>query len=280
MNKIYICTNLHQMLAAKVAKYSILSRSEFSEEDIEILIKEEFDFMNSLDDQNILRGGKSFSFNKGDMQNFTLLRFHIPKLMNYEGKALVIDPDVFLVRNNLKEVFFKPTKEFGIFCRKGRKENLWSSSVMLLENSKLKHWKIEEFIRNLKNFQLDYEDLISLKTEKDNIGILDEKWNQYDDIKHDTVLLHTTEKITQPWRKGLPMNSSIPKLFGFLPRDKIYKIFGKDLRIGRDHPSRAVSEYFFNEFRKAYYDKQISDAEIKDAISKETIRSDIYKYLE
>ena len=43
--------------------------------------------------------------------------------------------------------------------------------------------------------------------------------------------------------------------------------------------STQISKYF-NEFRKAYYDKQISDAEIKDAISKETIRSDIYKYLE
>ena len=38
------------------------------------------------------------------MQSFTL-RFAIPELMSFDGQALVIDPDIFLIKDAIGEVF-------------------------------------------------------------------------------------------------------------------------------------------------------------------------------
>jgi len=280
IRKIYICSNKQQQIAAKVSKSSILSNSSFASSDVEIIFKEDFDFMNKLSSQSILRDGRRFTFSGDDMQNFTLLRFHIPKLMNFQGKALVIDPDVFLIREGLEELFSYDFDKASILCRPGIKKNSWSTSVMLLDTAKLMHWHIEKFIHEMSQATLDYSDLINLKKEESIIKSLTTKWNEYDDIKEDTILLHTTEKITQPWRAGLEMTSSIPKLLGVLPREKIYSILGKDLRTGREHPVAKVTEFFFEELNNSLKNKSISFEEIEFAISQKWIRKDIFSCLD
>lgn len=278
-NKVYICSNRYQNIAAKVSKSSILRNSSLDSFDVEIINKEDFDFMDQLSTKSILREGKKFIFSDNDLQNFTLLRFHIPKLMNYQGIALVIDPDIFLVREGLDQLFDLDFDLASIYCRPGWKRGLWSTSVMILDASKLRHWCVKSFIEEMSQSKLDYFDLINLKKEKSVIKSLSTKWNEYDEIKDDTILLHTTEKITQPWRTGLNMSSSIPKLFGFLPREQIYAIFGRDLRTGREHPEEAVTEFFFNELTHCIKKETISIEEINFAISQQWIRSDIVNHL-
>ena len=80
---------------------------------------------------------------------------------------------------------------------------------MLLSCENLKHWSLESFIEELHQGQIDYDDLINLRLEH-SVAPLQTKWNEFDDIKPETLLLHTTEKLTQPWRAGLKLNSSIP----------------------------------------------------------------------
>ena len=280
MNKIFICANRHQSIPAKVSKFSILKRSEFQFSDVNIVYKENFKFMNALNGTTILRDGKEFVFSDDDMQNFTLLRFYIPELMNYQGKALIIDPDIFLVRHGIESIFDFDTTEFSLYCRKGKRNKTWSTSVMMTDNAKLKHWEINSLIDDMRNNRLDYKDLMSLSLEKSKIGSLSNIWNEFDAINEDTILLHTTEKITQPWRSGLYMNSSIQPLFGFLPRDKIYKWFGKDLRTGREHPKESVQKFFFDELKECINEKVVTIDEIKDAIKNEYIRKDIFNLLE
>ena len=84
---------------------------------------------------------------------------------------------------------------------------------MLLNCLKLSHWKLTNFIEQMHSGKLDYDDLINLKLEDGKIGELESKWNEFDIIKENTILLHTTEKITQPWRTGLELNSLITPLF-------------------------------------------------------------------
>ncbi len=279
IKKIYICSNKQQNIAAQVSKSSILRNSSFNEDDIEIINKEDFDFMNELSSKEILRAGRGFIFSDDDMQNFTLLRFHIPKLMNYRGRALVIDPDVFLVRQGLEDLFALDFNTASVYCRPGIKRGFWSTSVMVFDASALEHWCIKSFIDDMSHAKLDYSDLINLKKEKAIIKSLETKWNEYDKLKEETILLHTTEKITQPWRAGLKMNSSIPKLFGFLPREIIYSIFGKDLRTGREHPEKEVTAFFFNELENCIRNGMISFQEIDFAISQQWIRADIMSRL-
>ena len=176
---------------------------------------------------------------------------------------MVIDPDVFLVRDGLEQLLDFSMENYSIYARKGSSKGSWGSSVMLLNCSKLHHWNLSEFIDLLQAGDLDYDDLINLKSEERKVGILETKWNEFDIIKENTILLHTTEKITQPWRVGLELNSLITPLFHIIPRAPIYKLFGKNLTIGRDHPQKLVTRFFFKELSNCLAEGVIKGHEIE-----------------
>ena len=53
--------------------------------------------LSAREGQSFLRGGTSRIWHMADLQSFTPLRFLPPKLMNWQGRAVVTDPDVFAV---------------------------------------------------------------------------------------------------------------------------------------------------------------------------------------
>lgn len=273
--KIFICANNNQLVAAKVSRYSILNRSSFADSNVKILQESDFPQLKMFFSAPYKRKGKMIEHEKNDMQSFALLRFLIPELMNFQGIALVIDPDIFLVRQGLEKLLDFPIKEFPIHARKGLK-NLWSSSVMLLDCSQLNHWNLPNFIKQMHAGSLDYDDLMYLKIEEKKIGELEAKWNDFDIIKDNTILLHTTEKITQPWRTGLKLNSLIPPLFNIFPRAPIYKLFGKNLTIGREHPQKTVTKFFMKELQDCLREGVITHQELDQAIKDNFVRPDIY----
>lgn len=276
--KIFICSNENQSIGAKVAKHSIMQRSKFSENDVQIILESDVPELDYFFSKPYLRRGQMNLFDKQDMQSFTLLRFYIPELMQYQGKALVLDPDIFLVQQGIEQLESFDFSTTSVYARRGLQKNAWGSSVLLLSCEKLKHWSLELFIKQLHQGKIDYDDLINLRLER-SVSPLQTKWNEFDDFREDTILLHTTEKLTQPWRAGLKLNSTIPPLFKFLPRAPIYRIFGKDLTIGREHPSLKVSNFFFQELQACLEKKIISEQEINNAISNRYIRPDIFQKL-
>lgn len=275
--KIFICTNDNQMIGAKVARNSIIKRSSFCENDVEILLESSIPSFQRFFTKPYLRKGRMIEFDKNDMQSFTLLRFHIPFLMKFQGSALVIDPDIFQVSNGIEDLTNFDLKTHSIYARKGLQKNSWGSSAMLLSCDQLSHWSLDDLIDKLHHGKIDYDDLINLRLEERPIGELDKKWNDFDEINLNTILLHTTEKITQPWRAGLKLNSSIPPLLKYIPRAPIYKLFGKDLTRGREHPYQAITNFFFNELADCIARNIISTQELDDAIEKKYIRQDIYQ---
>ncbi len=272
--KIFICSNENQFIGAKVAKNAIIRRSKYSEDDVKIILESSVSHLNYFFSKPYLRRGRMTLFDKYDMQSFTLLRFYIPELMDYKGRALVIDPDIFLIKNGLEELENFSFDSSPIYARKGLQKNSWGSSVMLLSCENLKHWSLKLFIEQLHNGHIDYDDLINLRLEK-SVAPLETKWNEFDAIKPETLLLHTTEKLTQPWRAGLKLNSSIPPLLRFIPRAPIYRIFGKDLTIGREHPSIEVTQFFFSELSRCVAENIISIDEIDSGIKKKFLRQDL-----
>jgi len=277
--KIFICTNDTQMIGAKVAKNTIINRSQFSTNDVVILSESEIPSFKRFFMKPYLRRGKMVEFNKNDMQSFTLLRFHIPFLMGFHGKALVIDPDIFQVQEGIEGLINFDFERHSIYVRKGLQKNSWASSAMLISCENFLHWSLENFINQLHLGEIDYDDLINLRLEKESIGELDKKWNEFDQINLNTILLHTTEKITQPWRAGLSLNSTIPPLFKYIPRAPIYKLFGKDLTKGREHPHQAVTDFFFKELELCLSENIISSQELDDAMQKKFMRPDIHNKL-
>ena len=278
--KIFICTNDNQSIGAQVSKQSIINRSIFKESDITIIDESDFPELRKFFSLPYKRKGKMIDHENNDMQSFTLLRFLVPQLMNYKGRALVIDPDIFLIRQGLEELQDFPMEDYPIYARKGHANGVWGSSVMLLNCAQLHHWKLINFIEQMHDGTLDYDDLINLKTEEKKIAVLENKWNEFDAITKNTILLHTTEKITQPWRAGLELNSLITPLFYIFPRAPIYKLFGKNLTIGREHPQQAVTSFFMKELADCLNNGSIVRHEIDQAIEKNFIRKDIYLELE
>jgi len=277
--KIFICSNKDQLIGAKVAKSAIIKRSTFKEDDIKILLESEVPSFNRFFLKPYLRKGRMLNFDKNDMQSFTLLRFHIPALMSYQGRALVIDPDIFQINEGIEDLMSLDMKKNAIYARKGLQKCSWGSSAMLLSCDQLKHWVLDDFIDKLHLGLMDYDDLINLRNEKQSIAPLETRWNEFDEINENTILLHTTEKLTQPWRAGLKLNSSIPPLLRYIPRAPIYRLFGRDLTIGREHPIEAVTEFFFKELEYCLSTKIISDLELRNAIADKFIRPDVYDKL-
>ena len=92
--KVYIQSNKYQKIAAKVSAYSFerfgLKTEYINFEDNKIL--------NDYLGYSYLRKDKTCIF-KDDLQSFTILRFLAPQINNYNDTILVIDPDVFALKD-------------------------------------------------------------------------------------------------------------------------------------------------------------------------------------
>tara|TARA_A100001234_G_scaffold221403_1_gene237299 strand:- start:1515 stop:2360 length:846 start_codon:yes stop_codon:yes gene_type:complete len=277
--KIYICTNDEQLLCAKLAKFIIEKVNTHPINSIEIVHNRSFPVLKELSNQEYLRKGKREIYSPNDMQSFTFLRFAIPELMSFDGQALVIDPDIFLIKDAIGEVFLNNLFDADIACRSGIERNSWATSLMFLNCKSLEHWNLEDIIQDILSLNLDYYDLLNLQKTNLIIHELDHSWNDFDSMDERTKFLHLTQKITQPWRKGLKLNSYIPPIFGFIPRVPIYKILNKPINIGVDHPNKHINDFFFISLKNAYQSSAIDDDDIEFALAKNFIRKDIRSFL-
>ena len=137
---------------------------DLKKENIFFLDFEKNDLLKSMVGKKYKRSGKIKYF-KNDLQSFTLLRFLAPELDNYKGKLLVIDPDVFALKdvNNI----FNLLDDDDLACT--FLENKARTEVMIIDAQKVK-WKFEEIINQVFNLKLDYSDLMNLSFDK-NIKI-------------------------------------------------------------------------------------------------------------
>ena len=169
---------------------------------------------------------------------------------------------------------------------------------MLLDCKKLRHWQWEEQIEAIFNKHLDYRDWIYLKNEdQTTIGNLGQEWNHFDKLDASTKLLHTTRRITQPWKAGLPIdfNTTTSSLN---PRGVFMKTFHSVLNyIGlqlnninkishqghtefQPHPDRDLEQFIMSLIRDAMRTDAISRDFILKEIHNKNIREDMLKVIE
>ena len=74
--------------------------------------------------------------------------------------------------------------------------------------------------------------------------------------------------------------SLLNSLWWKFSRTNVYKLFGKNLTIGREHPQQAVTSFFMKELADCLNNGAIVRHEIDQAIEKNFIRKDIYLELE
>lgn len=265
--KILIQSNNKQKLASKIAAASFIKQG-FSHNDIKFLEFENNSFLKSKINKKYLRKGIIKTF-KDDLQSFTLLRFYGPEFINYKGKILIIDPDVFAIKDP-KDISNFLNQDSYLACtfinRKPRSE------VMMIDATKVK-WKFKEIIEKLFNLEIDYDDLMNLSFDKYlKINELDLKYNSHDQITKETILLHTSNRITQPWKEGLDVDFERHHSKRNIIKQKLRKFLG--LKYNKDmiedkyykHPNEEVIERFKELYNFALEHKIINNNEVEDAI--------------
>jgi hypothetical protein len=207
---VVIHTNDKQMLGALVSAHSFRRNSRNPDAfDVRIVNAKEFPELQERG-HSIVRGGHVREWDPDDLQSFTPVRYAIPGLFGYEGLALVTDPDVFAV-GDAAELFSRDLQGKAIWCRPRpgyhKITDPLATSVMLLDNARLKHWRFKDDLKALWAHEMDYLDWINLKRENlDTIGLLEPEWNDFDHLTPRTKLLHNTKRRTQPWKTGLPID--------------------------------------------------------------------------
>ena len=225
-NTVFIQANARQMLGAKISAQSYKKASNRPDSfDVKIMDAAKYPRL-MREGQSILRAGHVRHWDPDDLQSFTPLRFAPPSLMQFEGKAVVTDPDCFGV-GDVAELFDRDMGGKAIMAvpRPGhnKRNDYIATSVMLLDCAKLKHWDFDQELDDLFAHRFDYIDWIELKREDPaTIGFLEPEWNDFDRLTPKTKILHTTKRRTQPWKAGLPIDYTLRERgpFDFLRRWK------------------------------------------------------------
>lgn len=276
------------MVGALVSEYSFRRNSRNKDAfDVRIIKTSDFPCLAAKEGQVYLRDGIKREWLNEDLQSFTPLRFAPPELMNYQGRALIVDPDVFAV-GDADELLTRDMQGKALYCRprKGAKE--YASSVMLLECSRLQHWKLEEQFNEMFDFSRDYMDWVCLKLEpRDNIGDLEPEWNDFDRLRPETKLLHNTKRWTQPWKTGLPVDftpSSKTRTFPLLGwyRRAREALLGRYGGLGqyKRHPDLKQEQFFFGLLRECVDSGHISESLLRDEMKANHVRHDAFELME
>ena len=167
---VFIHTNHKQYLGALVSMHSMRRNSRHADEfDVKLIEYETYqDFFAKYEGRTYSRDGDSRVWDKEDLQSFTPLRFMPPELMGYEGRAVVVDPDVFAVQD-VWELLSRDMQGKAIMCRQRGTPPHYASSVMLLDCAKLKHWHLAKDFDALFTGQREYKKWMNLGYEAPEI---------------------------------------------------------------------------------------------------------------
>jgi hypothetical protein len=279
MRKVFIQTNDKQLLGAELARFAILrGLKEKGSVEVELLNVDGMAEFKAFAGKRYKRGGLEMTYDPADLQSFTLSRFMPPERMGWQGRAVVIDPDIFCL-TDIGGLF--ETDLGGAAVAACRKKDAWDTSVMLLDCAKLRHWKIGTLLEGLGSGRADYADWMTLKKET-AMKELPRLWNNLDRLTPETRMLHTTGRLTQPWKTGLPIDfrrNPLPKIFGLVPREWLHRLMGKYPTRYQPHPDKDIEKFFFKLLADGLEAGAVSERFVKDEIAKKNVRPDIFTCL-
>ncbi len=289
---VFIHTNERQWLGALVAAYSFRRNSNNADRfDVRFIHTRDYPFLQAREGQAFLRGGTTRIWHMDDLQSFTPLRFMPPRLMQFEGRAVLTDPDVFAV-GDIWELLDRDMQGYAVMGRrrsaKEEKAQQVATSVMLMDCAKLTHWDVETDFGALFSMQRDYKEWMVLAYEPPGtVGYLEDSWNDFDHLDANTRLLHNTKRRTQPWKTGLPVD--------YTPADKFKdkpllasvnrlrsRVFGEYGLLGRyrEHPDRRQEAFFFGLLKECLEFGHVTEELVRDEIRKSHVRADAFEVLD
>ncbi|WP_206609491.1 glycosyltransferase family protein [Thiohalobacter thiocyanaticus] len=289
---VFIQANDKQQLGALVAQYALRRNSKHNDRfDIRIMHYDDFPILREHEGQMYLRDGEWRRWVRDDLQSFTPTRFLPPQLMNYQGRSIVIDPDIFALAD-IWELFSRDMQGKAVMCRpksgnKGKRGCL-ATSVMLMDNAKLTHWKFEEQFHAMFEGIRDYMPWVCLKYEDaETIGLFEPEWNDFDHLDENTRMLHNTKRKTQPWKTGLPVDFRAADSFRLFPPKHWFRrarraLFGDYGLAGRyrAHPDPNQEAFFFGLVRECLDQGVITEDLLREEMAKNHLRHDALELLD
>jgi hypothetical protein len=284
---VFIHTNHKQYLGALVSMHSMRRNSRHANEfEVKLIEYESYqDFFAKYEGRTYSRDGDSRTWDKEDLQSFTPLRFLPPELMNYDGRAIVVDPDVFAVQD-VWELLSRDMEGEAIMCRQRGTPPHYASSVMLLDCAKLKHWRLEKDFDALFVGQREYKKWMNLGYEAPaTIGLIEPEWNDFDKLTPRTKMIHNTRRKTQPWKSGLPVDfipaeSNLLNPVMLLNRIR-RKLFGEYAFLGsyKDHPDERQTQLFFGYLKECLAIGLVSEELVKEHMAANHVRHDAFEVI-
>lgn len=147
--------------------------------------------------------------------NFGFVRFHVPRILGYEGKAIYMDADQ-LVFTDIKELWDSLDDNHDIAVVQNAEgsfrgkpvEQCNQTSVMVLNCARLKEWNPDTLFANvipnrtpLRDGLIHYRDFIKLHwMDQGRLQALDPRWNHFNIVRDDTKLVHFSHVRSQPWK--------------------------------------------------------------------------------
>lgn len=275
---VFVQANDRQYFGARISAYSFKRKSR-SPESFDVRILDIRDFPRLMQPgKSILRDGFMREWDPDDLQSFTPLRFAPPSLMQFEGRAVVVDPDCFAVGDvaellssdmdgkAIRAVWQEPVTG---------KEPRWATSVMLLDCSKLEHWDFGRQLDQLFAHKFDYLPWSRLQFEDQaTIGRIEPEWNSFDMLTPDTRILHTTRRRTQPWKTGLPVDYMLHEAKRFR--------FASALWQPRyvKHPDRNVEAFVYALLAEMLDSGVVTTSELNSEMAANHIRHDSLKLVD
>lgn len=140
-----------------------------------------------------------------NITEFSLYRYLIPELCNYQGRAIYIDSDTLCLAD-IGELF-DMSMDGADFLAKADAypgEHHWGMSVMLIDCQKCR-FDLEAIISEIDSglySMTDFSEMSPrfLKHHPYTIGQLDPAWNVFDQWDDRTKLIHYTNLYAQPWK--------------------------------------------------------------------------------
>ena len=289
----FVHTNEKQKLGAILAAHMLRRQSQHRGSfDVRLIEHAHHPFLAAHEGRPYLRGGQQQPWLNDDLQSFTPLRFLPPELMGFQGRALVIDPDVLAI-GDVAELFARDMEGKAIFCRthhgmKAAVRGRFASSVMLLDCGRLRHWRAEAQFGELFTSKRDYRRWLGLEDEDPGtIGALEPEWNDFDQLTDRTRMLHLTRRMTQPWKTGLPVDflpvEQFPAFppFGWAMRAR-RKLFGPHAFLGRyrAHPDPRQEALFFAVLRECLDQEVVDEGFVRAAMAADHLRHDAFSRME
>lgn len=295
---VFIHTNDQQIVGALVGAFSMKQASASPDAfDVRLIRLEQTPELFGRDGQTYLRKGRRATWYNRDLQSFSPLRRMVPQLMGFHGRAVVTDPDIFAV-GDIYELLTMDMEGKAILCRhiqSGYKDSgnaFYASSVMLLDCAKLKHWDWDHDIKEMFAGRLDYGPWIGLTSEDpQTIGNLGEEWNSFDKLEPRTRMLHMTERSTQPWKTGLPvdfdLNTQAAGAGGLRAMARVARnLLGGAGRTSEPslthyqrHPDPAQERFFFGLLKGALEAGEIDEAFVHNRMRAKDVRPDAFEIL-